>query len=225
MACEQLLNHFKCYKTRAGVPFTPTMVHLTDQFGGNNTQVVRPFRLCNPADKNSEGMIDPTAHAMCYQIRDTGGRLAHRNVLVQNQFGEQVLTVLRPETYCVPASKNSVPVAQPFDRMKCYQVKQTAGEHAFPAVNVSLTDQFESKDTTVLKPFLICNPTDQDDEGTLNPSCHLTCYKIKDVGGQTPFTPRDITEQDEFNESSVSAIRNTCAKASLLCVPSLKFEQ
>jgi hypothetical protein len=201
-------------------------VLLVDQFEEKLTAVLRPYRVCNPADKNGEGINDPTAHEMCYQIRDAGGqpRFLRRDVQVVNQFGEQVLTVLRPESLCVPAEKDGVPSALNVDRFKCYKAKGKSGTARFAARDVDLSDQFETKRTTVQKPFLVCNPVDSEGQGVQNPACHLVCYKIKDAPGQPRFTARDVSVQDEFNTESVTAFRNTCRKASLLCVPSLKRE-
>src|SRR5262249_56445372 len=78
------LDHFKCYKTKAGVPFTPQTVDLVDQFGTTRGVAVRPFRFCNPASKNEEGISDPTAHLMCYQLKDAP-EAPRREVLVRNQ--------------------------------------------------------------------------------------------------------------------------------------------
>ena len=190
--------------------------------------VLRPYRLCNPVDKNNEGIIDPTEHQMCYQIRDqvtASPRFRRREVRVENQFGVQTLVVTRPETLCVPASKNGVPIAPPIgDRMKCYRVNQKVGEPNFVPINVSLEDQFEFKETTVLKPILLCNPTELDGDPITSPTCHQVCYKIDDVVGQPDFTPVPVTVEDEFSNLSVDPFRGECRQVSLLCVPSLKTE-
>lgn len=224
--CQDVLDHFKCYKTRAGIPFVPLTASLADQFETKNTSILRPYRVCNPADKNDEGINDPTAHEMCYQVRDVAGqpRFTRRDIRIVNQFGEQLLSVIRPETLCVPAIKDGVPSALNLDRFKCYQVRRKTGSPGFQSRDVTLEDQFESKVTTVQKPFLICNPTELDGQPILNGTCHLACYKIKDASGQSAFVPTDVTIEDEFTSESVTAFRNTCRKASLLCVPSLKFE-
>src|SRR6185503_14848721 len=58
-------NHFKCYRIRTD-RFQQRNVTLVDQFVTSTATVLRPDRLCNPADKNGEGIDDPTAHLMCY---------------------------------------------------------------------------------------------------------------------------------------------------------------
>ena len=44
-----------------------------------------PFRLCNPVDKNGEGILDPDAHLVCYTLQPTGNNLGLA-IPIQNQF-------------------------------------------------------------------------------------------------------------------------------------------
>jgi hypothetical protein len=224
--CEETVDHLKCYRTRRTTAFFPNGVSLEDQFEDVDMTVLRPYRLCNPVDKNDEGIVDPTEHQMCYQIHDTVAqpRFRRRDVLVENQFGKQTLVVTRPETLCVPAEKDGITSDLNGDRMKCYRVVQKVGERDFVPFNVKLTDQFESKDTTVIKPILLCNPTGLDGSEIGSPTCHQVCYRITDVAGQDEFVPVPVTVKDEFYDLSVDAFRGECRQVSLLCVPSLKTE-
>ena len=117
------LDHFDCYKIRqTSFPrFARRSVALTDQFATTSASVVRPRRFCNPSDKNGSGITDPTAHLMCYQIREP--RFTRRDVVVRNQFGDLSLRVLKPESLCVPAAKDNVPVVSALDHFKCYKVR------------------------------------------------------------------------------------------------------
>jgi hypothetical protein len=210
------VDHFKCYKTRA--PFPKRTVSLVDQFGSSTATVVRPSRLCNPVNKNSEGIVDETEHLMCYTILEPRG--AARDVRVTNQFGTQDLHVIKAVELCNPAEKNLVPSSFNGDHFKCYQVRGKG----FAQRNVSLVDQFETKNTTVVIPKLLCNPVNKNGEGVPNPQGHLVCYKIKDVPGQTSFVPRTVTVSDQFAQSDFKALRGDCRQSSYLCVPSLKQE-
>ncbi len=102
LTCEvpNVLDHFKCYEIEAP-PFEQD-VTLEDQFGTEDTKVRGLVSLCNPVDKNGEGINDPTAHLACYRIK---GELGKRDVLLENQFGAQTVTVAKPETLCVPSFK------------------------------------------------------------------------------------------------------------------------
>ena len=221
--CVDVLDHLKCYRTRRNTSFTTHAVHLKDQFEDVDMTVHRPYRLCNPVDKEDEGINDPTEHQMCYQIRDKTPRFARRNVKVENQFGTQFLVVGRPESLCVPAEKDGIPSDLNGDRMKCYRVSS----RDFVPLNVNLEDQFETKDTTVLKPILLCNPTEVNGDPINDPVCHQVCYRIDDLPGQPDFVPVPVTVEDEFhNDLSVNVrrFRGECRQVSLLCVPSLKTE-
>jgi hypothetical protein len=206
-------NHFKCYRIRTD-RFQQRNVTLVDQFVTSTATVIRPDRLCNPADKNGEGIDDPTAHLMCYKIRE--GSFARREVLVRNQFGDQTLTVVKPASLCNPADKDSVPRQSNGNHFKCYRVRG----RGFASRTVSVADQFESQMATLVKPRLLCNPVDKNGEGIVDPTAHLTCYTIK--GGGPPFTPQDVTVMDQFAEENLQALRGECRKRSLVCVPSEK---
>jgi hypothetical protein len=221
--CEDMLDHFKCYKLRGGAGLSRPILGITDQFETKETQVLRSIRFCNPTDKNGEGILDPTRHLMCYLTRDdlNQERFRRKRVHVENQFGGQDLTVLASEAVCLPATKNQIPSALDVDRFKCYRVKQD-GLHEFEERNVTLGDQFETRTHTVKRPFLLCNPADVEGQGELHPSCHMLCYKIEDAQGPPVFIPEEVTIEDEINDGTVKTLSGVCSKAALICVPSLK---
>jgi hypothetical protein len=216
-------QHLKCYDTReTSFPrFQPRTVTLADQFESVTASVTKPERLCNPADKAGEGMDDPTAHAMCYRISESG--FTRREVLVDNQFGQQTLVVVRPQNICLPAEKDMIPLASDPNHFKCYKVREKPGSR-FTERTVSVADQFETKSTRVIRPLLLCNPVDKNGEGIPSPSCHLVCYRIKDAVGQTPLPPQDVLVTDQFTSGDVHAFTGDCRKVAYLCVPSTKTE-
>lgn len=225
--CEEVLDHFKCYTTNGRPEFERTEVDLTDQFGNAEALVRRPWRFCNPVDKNDEGVSDPTAHLMCYQSWDTAGPFSggRRFVTVTNQFGEHSLVVIRHESLCLPAEKNGIESELELDRFKCYRVQRERRTPEFTPVEVTLEDQFETKVTEVLKPHLLCNPVDLNGQGIATNLCHLLCYRIRDAAGQPAFVPVEVSIEDELTALTVGTVQNSCGRASLLCVPSLKAER
>jgi hypothetical protein len=184
-----------------------------DQFTTSTATVIRPVRLCNPADKNNEGIVDPTAHLMCYQIRE--GSFARRDALVRNQFGDQTVTVVRPESLCNPADKDGIARQTHGNHFKCYRVQAPS----FTTRTVNVADQFETQSTTLVKLYLLCNPVDKNGEGIVDPEGHLACYTIK---GGVSFTPRSVTVMDQFSQQDLSALQGECRRRSVLCVPSQK---
>ena len=97
-------EHYLCYRIDDFGDFKPVEVKLKDQFDGYVTAVLKPVSLCNPVDKNGEGIRDPKLHLVCYEIKPV--KSPRRTVLAYNQFGkEQKLTSPGPETLCVPSYK------------------------------------------------------------------------------------------------------------------------
>jgi hypothetical protein len=197
-------------------------VTLEDQFVTTTARVLRPHRFCNPANKNNEGISDPTAHLNCYKIREP--RFTPVDVVVENQFGQQNLTVTRPNTLCVPAEKDMVPSDLNINHFKCYKARTTRGTPAFTPREVEVSDQFDmNKLTNVIKPLLLCNPVDKNGEGMPFPENHLVCFRVKDVPGQPRFQPQPIEVSDQFVIEDLGvAQRNECRTVRMLCVPSSK---
>ena len=92
---------------RSNDPFAQRTVSLHDQFEIERAKVLRPVSLCAPVEKKGVPIADSVTHLTCYAIQDLsrnvkpGGRL----VVVRNQFGVETLTVVRPQTLCVPSTK------------------------------------------------------------------------------------------------------------------------
>jgi hypothetical protein len=98
------IDHFKCYDA-FGDP-VDIGVNLADQFQGFGTLVVEPFRLCNPADKNGEGIANPDDHLVCYLLQPPGGFLGIP-IPIQNQFFPAQSTIDVGDAFglCVPSAK------------------------------------------------------------------------------------------------------------------------
>jgi hypothetical protein len=99
------VDHYKCYEAKGHAP--RETVNLEDQFGKElGVQVGTPAFFCNPVNKNGEGILNPEVHLTCYEIKSDDGR--KRDVVVENQFGDQTLTVDKPKLLCVPSGKTAV---------------------------------------------------------------------------------------------------------------------
>lgn len=101
-------EHYLCYDIDPHGGFDARGVKLKDQFTGYEGKVVRPVTLCNPVDKNGEGIINPEIHLVCYEIRAkpvTDGPPTV-DVLTSNQFAKQSMTaIIPPRILCVPSKK------------------------------------------------------------------------------------------------------------------------
>jgi hypothetical protein len=79
-------DHYRCWE--ASDPSGGSLgvaVTLADQFQSFSPDVMEPFRLCNPVDKNGEGIQDPDAHLTCYILQPPSGVLG-LPIPIQNQF-------------------------------------------------------------------------------------------------------------------------------------------
>jgi probable HAF family extracellular repeat protein len=110
------LDHFQCYGVvipKYLLRFDPVEVALSDPFRDWDRLVKKPSSLCTPVDKNGEGILGPENHLTCYEVKSLEVRSARRrlnlDVLARNQFGEeQLFTVKRPKTLCVPSEMERV---------------------------------------------------------------------------------------------------------------------
>ena len=104
-------DHYKCYPVRDWGNWQPRKVMLEDQFGKSKAKVVVPRWLCNPVDKNQEGVVDKENHLVCYGIKDDpeGPTDPIEQVVVKNQFGEMTMWVGVPaNSLCLPSSKRHI---------------------------------------------------------------------------------------------------------------------
>jgi cysteine-rich repeat protein len=221
---ESLVDHYKCYSAKTA-PKTPKFesreVTLTDQFESKQTIVKPPVALCNPVDKNEEGIQDPTAHLVCHDIAQVKrqAKFVKHQVQVQDQFCALTLSVTAPDTLCVPSEKDGVASALKLDHFKCYAAKIAPKTPKFASRDVTLTDQYETKVVTVLKPVGVCAPVQKNEEPIRDAQTHLTCYQMKDVKGQEKFAKRLAQVRNQFGELTLNV-----TKANTLCVPAAKTD-
>jgi List-Bact-rpt repeat protein len=214
------IDHYKCYLP-AKTPFKQRTVRLQDQFLTSNAVVVRPVWFCNPVRKNRSGVQNLRAHLKCYRIREEEFR--ELLVDIDNQFESTTIRTIRPTELCLPTSKRVVPprirprppgpIPPALDHYKCYLVSPTT----FRRRVVTLSDQFESKRTTVLQRVRLCNPVSKNRTRILHSEDHLVCYTIAQVRGQRPFARRVVLVRNQFGLERLTLLRPY-----LLCVPSTK---
>ena len=99
-------DHYRCWE--ASDPSGSSLgigVDLVDQFQGFATSVMDPYRLCNPVDKNGEGIQDEDSHLVCYTLQPQGSQLGIP-IPVQNQFFSLAnIDVNEPFALCAPSVK------------------------------------------------------------------------------------------------------------------------
>jgi hypothetical protein len=108
------VDHYKCYKVKV-TPGTPRLprgiqVNVTDQFTSPAKifDLKKPRHLCNPVDKNGEGIKNPNAHLFCYLAKGARGQPRHvrrTGVNTNNQFGPLVISTIKESELCIPSLK------------------------------------------------------------------------------------------------------------------------
>ena len=211
------LDHFKCY---AGLfPAFKGSALLQDQFGQEQVAVRTANRFCNPVSKNGQGIFDDAGHLTRYATAPPIGAppFVPIEVLVQNQFGLQPLTLLGRKGLFVPSRKDKLASPLALDHFKCYSV-----EGAPINQRVRLEDQFDMADgvierARVLTPVTLCAPVEKTVNGITtpvgDPTMHLVCYTIE----TQRFASRTVLVRNQFGKGKVRV-----RKPVELCAPSLK---
>lgn len=208
-------DHFKCYFPGFADPIPTASIVLQDQFGANPATVGRIFRLCNPAKKLHNGVVTPIINPDDHlTLIQTGPQpLVTREVTIQNQFGQQVLTTQDAHFLGVPTQKDPHGPPQSLNHFSCYSVSNG------PVLNVpiGLSDQFFQSKHRLMRPIMFCNPVQKTHNGVVtpitNPNDHLTCYTIT----RANFV-RQVTLHNQFGDP-----RFESSYADLTCVPTQKL--
>jgi len=225
-----VLDHFLLYRVSESddsLEFEERDVWLADQFVEGNFEVEEVEVLGNPADKNGEGVVNPDAHLVGYEIEaDEDEQRGQQNKLrVANQFGEvTVKTWWAPDQLLVPSAKGLsgpvLPLEEPgTDHFLCYRVWIPLGAPRFEPVQVMVADQFEEPTLfAVLRPKRFCNPVDKNQEGIINPDSHLICYTVI----PTKFELRQHRRRSVYVNNQFGPLQLDTRRPRALCVPSSK---
>jgi len=207
-------NHYAVYRLVEPVSIDAELL-LRDQFGEYLYHVAHLDKLGNPARKNNEPMFDPFLHQTWWRIDpDVTGPV--RTVYFNNQFGGQRWTVKQPSYLVLPADKQDYPGAPPgnpphWNHYLCYDA-----EGPMIDLTVTITDQFGTLTTMLLRPLYFCNPTDKTHDGRpypiVEPFPHLACYLVEPL-----LVGRQVSTTDQFHHGP-----NIAEELCWFCVPSDK---
>jgi hypothetical protein len=219
--CVPPIPHYQCYEMPRE-PFVEVQgVSAVDRLGASQLTIVRPKRLCNPANKNGE---DPSAltnpnHFTGYIIKQTPHFVPVSGVQITTQLGQVTAKLTKPDTILVPSAKDltgpPAPLANPaVDHLMCYKVAKAKQR----ATGIAVDDQFGHIVLDVKKPFRLCIPVNKNGEGILDPTQNLLCYKIRQTS--SPFfrglSPIFINNQFEASQISVDHLRELCLPAQVV---------
>jgi len=230
--------------------FVPrTAVKVTDAFSGappdqHLLDITKPRAICNPVNKNDE---DPTAPSHVEHLERYKAKLSKVDPkqpksttqvkTIENQFGTLKLQMKKVQEIMVPTAKvlgdgGAAALTSPaVNHFRCYAAKVAkapAGEAPYPtwtAQTVTLTDQFHGPlQYQVVKPTMLCNPADKNDEdpSAVSDPGHLLCYKAKLAKTdpkQPKFLKTRVSTHNPFGPEVVDA-----KKVLELCIPSLRLD-
>lgn len=224
-------DHFLCYKTQPRSIKVGNEVSLKDQFETKDYMIKKSIGICNPADKDGEGIQDPDGHLQMYKIKRAKGEsksAKQTNITVENQFGIISVDTKKADRLLVPTAKSLDGFPEPLDdssrldHYKCYKVKLSSGQRFSNDLQATVVDEFDQETLyNIKKPERLCNPVDKNGEGIKNRENHLLCYKIKRVRGE----PRNekvegIRVTNQFGSATLRTRGPSGVKE--LCVPSIK---
>jgi len=220
-----LFDHFECYEIDVETaPYVGKGVELEDQFHEEPFEAFVEWGVafCNPVGKWHDGwlaeILNPDHHLMLYN-------LLHEEepqkwfVEVDNQFGEQMLTVSNPVALAVPTWKLYPGDHEPPVGLDHYLLYEAEGPSV--EVPVYLWDEFtEEQYVLVYEPVAFANPVEKrigDDVTEIeNPDEHLVFYMLEG----DPLDPE--VEVAVFNQFGEQAFNVT--GPGLLAVPSEKID-
>lgn len=218
------LDHFKFYEVNGGPDADVVLPKVKDQFytGVEEVEVNSLLYFGNPVAKTHDGVLtsigDSDHHLSLYGI--TTPTIQSWVVEVDNQFGEQELTVSGPVMLAAPTQKEGHGPPWWLDHFLLYKVID--GEDM--QITVEMEDQWHiESDVEILRPVYFANPAgkippnvdwDPSWEPIIeNPDEHLVFYEIV---GETYQGAVGI--QNQFHQQETLSISNPA----LLAVPSEK---
>jgi hypothetical protein len=205
------VDPFKCYKARvAGANPAPQLLSLSDELGARGVAVAKAQAVCNAAAVNGQPTADPTTHLTCYQLRRVPGtpRFVRRTAAIDNRFGTQAVSLLKPASLCVPSTHDGTTGVLPTDALTCYRARGAAVDQT-----LRIDDGVHDADARVRKLASVCLPTDTGG-GIIDRADRLACYQIRSVPGQPKFVRRDVAVASPIRDETVTA-----RAPSTVCVP------
>ncbi len=150
------VDDFKCYAAkvarapRGALPFprfAPVLLVVSDDFGSRTLTLVKPTRVCTPADvagfePDAKGHV---GQLVCYQSRltklagFTQARFVKRVLSTSSRFGAEVLTLQSIDEVCLPSRITSDPATTPTPTPKLPTRTATPARTATPTNTSTLT--------------------------------------------------------------------------------------
>jgi hypothetical protein len=212
-------DDFACYKAPAvkgTLARATSTLMLTGELGAATVTLGKPRLLCPPTSRDGGAVANPTTSLRCYKIQaGKQPKLAQRNVVVANDFGEQTLSVGKPQLLCVPSDVDDVVSTLGIDHFECHKAKPAAGAPRAATRSVWIENPLDAATVTVAKAKLFCDPVATNGAIVEDPSARLVCYKTaptkKACVADAPAHARAACKQEADCGGEKSAT-NLCVK-------------
>jgi len=223
--------HYKCYDIEeiAGPTEFP-VVNVTNQFGTETMQIIKPKYLCTPADKQiSQDAIRDWVdyddnHFKCYEAIELTDPVPKSPFEVTDQFETETLQLSEPQLLCTPAAKGLIGPPEPVQpantsqHYKCYGITPVGPEPPLPVVYVN--DQFGEEILNVTNPQMLCTQTSPplvggDAELTGVQGDHLKCYGLE--GADVAMPKPEVMVNDQFGLEMLNILN-----PHVFCTPAIK---
>jgi len=128
---------------------------------------------------------------------------------LKNRFGAGTYTLSKPTACCAPSEELEHPASTDLDEYACYRARGPRSA----ASTLTLNDQFETRGTTLLKPYSVCVPASRGGAPLVDPSANLVCYKLRE-GTPPDFETHGLTLTSPLGGEALRTSRRR-----LFCVP------
>jgi hypothetical protein len=202
-------DQYKCYRSGGGKPLADTVTY-TDAFGTATVARQPASHLCNAAT-DGDPIEDGNRHLTCWRAKQTAPT-PRRSVKLEDRFGSGTFTLTKPIAYCAGSEELLDPATIDRDELACYRARGPKR----PIQSLTLADQFETRATSVLKPYSVCVPASRDGASLVDAGAKLVCYKLKE-GHAPAFETHGLTVSSALGGEALRTTRRR-----LLCVPAAK---
>jgi cysteine-rich repeat protein len=156
-------GHLECYKlgnSGKQPKRLPRDLTVMDQFGSEPLTITKPKTLCLPSGETPTPVAHPFDEFSCWQAKTRSGAPAFvpRDVTLTDEFGPRSVTVVKPETLCVPADRDGNSIVDGTGLRVCYHTTDVRGQAHVTSRDVSVENAFGAESLTISGSSTLCVP-------------------------------------------------------------------
>ena len=183
-------SHLTWYKFSGDGPVRVISIrNQINKFHQQTWKIGNPVYLLVPTEKIEEGSSQPDSldHFKCYEVLSDSALFI--KVKLEDQFGNQVVTIGKPVYFCNPVLKNNEKIKNSDDHLACYLI---TSEEPDTQLVVEIKNQFGSEKLFIRSSFMICVPSKKDSFNVVRKP-DLIPIGQPNIPGEGSFCNRDET--------------------------------